>query len=1100
VADQTDAAVANAFIALTNIEQQWTRRNKADASGEFVFVQVPPGNYMLSVEAPGFKVHHRRGLTLEVAEITVIDVRLEIGSATESIDIKGDSPLIEPGSTSLAEVITGSAIRSYPVNVRNTSNLLALTPGINTTRGFRGPGSSSGASDRIAFSAGGGRRYTNEVMLDGSPQVVMGQNQPAYIPTPDALQEFSVQTNALSAEYGRTGGAVLNLVHRSGTNEFHGAVYEFLRNDKLNANNFFLNRNGRARLPSRVNHFGAAVGGPLTRSRYSTFFFFNYEGVRVSDPRKQTFTVPSSSIKQGDFSETHTVIYDPETIDAAGRRLPFPGNRIPAGRWNRVGVNLLKLYPEPMASGLTNNFFGEASRYVAEDNYSVKIDRRLSDRHSLFGRLSVHSVSVNTNNWFGNPASPGLTLNDLRNRSATLDDTFTARGWVLHGNLGYAYSAPGVDSPTRGFDGRSLGLPDALPPASQVAVFPTITLAGQAGLGPNAAQLNGNKFETYTAAGDATRSIHAHTPKLGGVYRLNRASLFRPNAPAGAFEFDEGFTREAFNLTRGGHSVASLLLGLPSRGRIRSEPALAVQVPYAAVYIQDNWRVNARLTLNLGLRWDTDRPLTERFDRTSWFDFHADLPVTVPGLDTLRGGLVFAGCDGRPRGSKDADNNNFAPRLGIAFWLSEKIVLRSGFGVIYHPTTGTEPNAVNAGASSFASDTPVLASLDSGRTPFATLSNPFPLGFAQAENASNGLATSLGQVVSAQVRSDRVPYSAQWNLGIQYQMQDDVLLDTTYAGSAGVRLPASAQLNQLPDEFLALGDGLNRQVANPFFGLSSATGLLGASVIPAAQLLRPYPHFTGLVHVNGSFAHSSYHSFQAKLRKRYSRGLHLLAAYTWSKLLDDTSGITGGDQNPGYTNNNQRRLDKSLSALDIAHRLVVSFQYELPFGRGRRFLSRPGMTSALTAGWRLSGIATMQSGSPLSISSQQDVFSFINFQRPDSTGRTSRTPGSTRERLDKYFDPAAFVGAQPYTFGNVGRFLPDNRGPALQSWDLNLAKVVPLGEARRLEVRADLFNALNQVNFVPPTGAATVLGLRQFGSITESEAARIVQLALKLHF
>jgi hypothetical protein len=461
---------------------------------------------------------------------------------------------------------------------------------------------------------------------------------------------------------------------------------------------------------------------------------------------------------------------------------------------------------------------------------------------------------------------------------------------------------------------------------------------------------------------------------------------------------------------------------------------------------------------------------------------------------------VFAGRNGGPRGNKDADNNNLAPRVGVALLVSENLVMRSGFGVIYHPTTGTEPNAVNTGASSFISETPVLASLDSGRTPFASLSNPFPLGFAQAENASNGLGTSLGQVVNAQVRSDRVPYSAQWNFGFQYQMQSDLLLDAGYAGSAGVRLPASAQLNQVPDEFLGLGDELKRQVGNPFFGVSSATGLLGASVIPAGQLLRPYPQFTGLVHVNGSLAHSSYHSLQVKVRKRYSRGLHMLAAYTWSKLLDDTSSITGGEPNTGYTNSNRRYLDKSLSALDIAQRLVTSFQYELPFGAGHRFLSRRSVRNALASGWRLSGIAMMQSGSPLSISSQQDVFSFIAFQRPDSTGLTSRTPGGTRERLDQYFDPAAFVNAQPYRFGNVGRFLPDNRGPALHSWDLSIAKLVPLSEVRRLEFRAELFNALNQVNFVPPSAAATEFGRQQFGIITEAEAARIVQFALKLHF
>jgi hypothetical protein len=467
----------------------------------------------------------------------------------------------------------------------------------------------------------------------------------------------------------------------------------------------------------------------------------------------------------------------------------------------------------------------------------------------------------------------------------------------------------------------------------------------------------------------------------------------------------------------------------------------------------------------------------------------------------LRGGLVFAGRDGQPRGNKNGDSNNFAPRVGLAWQFAKNAVLRSGFGLLYHPTTGVAPVTDNTGALSFNSVTQMPATLDSGRTPFATLSNPFPLGFAQPENGSRGLLTFIGQDINAQVRSDRVPYSAQWNFGLQYQLQAHLLLDTAYVGSAGVRLSASAQLNQLPDDYLVLGDELTRPVSNPFAGIIPAPSRLGTAVIPYGQLLRPYPHLSGLIHVNGSLAHSSYHSLQVKLRKRYSRGLHLLVAYTWAKLLDDTSGIAGGDQNPGYTNHNRRSLDKSLSALDIAHRLVVNFQYELPLGADHGLLSRPALVSVLAGGWSLNGITTLQSGVPLSVSSRTDTTSsFGGAQRPISTGKTSRTPGGVRDRLDNYFDRSAFINAPPYTFGNVGRHLPDNRGPALQWWDLAIVKMTAIDESRRLEFRADFFNFFNHVNFVPTLGAATVFGLPQFGTITEAEAPRIVQLGLKLHF
>ena len=1103
VRDGSAAVVENAAVSLANVDQQRHWDARTGETGEYVLLQIPPGNYKLVVEAPGFKKYERHGLILQVAQTAELDVSLDLGGVTDSVQVTEETPLLEPASSFLGEVVNSRSAEALPLTTRNITQLVALTPGISDSTNFRAPAFSSGNSTRVAFSSSGGRGVTNEVMLDGSPQTVMQVNQPAYIPMPEAVQEFNVQTNSLPAEYGRSGGAVINIVHRSGTRDFHGVLYEFLRNDKLNATAFFDNRNGLKKASQRGHEFGFALGGPLTTSRKTTFFYLNWQRILVSAPATQTFTVPTERMRNGDFGEVAQV-YDPTSIDAGGRRSPFAGNRIPSSRWNPIGVNLLKYYPNPTSPRLANNFVARSTELPSATDFSIKIDRRLSDRHNLFGRFSLEDWSDKHPNFFGNPASPDAVRAFGLNRSATLDDSYSRGGWIFHGNYGYAYCGGGSDPAAPGFDLTSLGFPASLKTGLQVANFPTIMLSGFPNLGPAApSQVSKFTFETHAFIADATRVIGSHTVKLGGSYRIHRGSLFRPNWPAGLFQFSEGFTRETFNGNSGGNSVASLLLGLPfglpTAGGAGYEPALALQSLYGAIYVQDDWRVNSRLTLNLGFRWDSDRPLTERFDRTSWFDFNATLPLAAPGIGPLRGGLVFAGRNGAPRGNKDSDNNNFAPRVGLAYRLTSKIVLRSGFGVMYSPTTGFGPTADTVGALSFNAFTDLVGTIDGGRTPFTTLSDPFPKGFNQPANGRDGLLTFIGQNVNAQVRGDRTPYVTQWHFNAQYELKNQMLFDLGYAGSSGVRLLAQAQLNQLPGQYLALGDGLNRVVANPLYGIVPATSALGQPTTTAGQLLRPYPQLNNLMYTWGSFSHSSYHSLQAKFRKRYRGGLQMLAAYTWSKMLDDNTGaLTGGNQNPAFTDNNRRDLDKSYSSFDIPHRMVVHFEYELPFGAGRPFLSHHGVLNAVAGGWRVSGIAAAQSGVPISVTSVQNTTnSFGGNQRPNRTGLTSRTPGGVKDRIDNYLDRAAFSNPPRYTFGNNGRFLPENRGPGRQSWDVSFAKSFPIGELFRLDFRAETFNLLNRANFVGP---ATVFGQPQFGTIRQTENPRWIQLALKLNF
>jgi hypothetical protein len=1106
VHDTSQAIVPAAVVTLTNLDQNRSWNAITNDRGEYDVEQIPPGRYSLTVESKGFKRFVQPLMTLAVNQVAEVDITLEPGSVSETVEVKAEAPLLEAASSAMGEVVNHLTTTALPLNGRNIMQLVALTPGINsppsdhTAQPF-----AAGNIASIGFSSNGGRDLTSLVLLDGSPQEVMGYDQPGYVPPPDAVEEFKVITNTMSAEYGRTGGTVISMVHRAGTKDFHGDLYEFLRNDALDANDFFDNRTGKPRAPFRYNQFGATAGGPLTPSRQSTFFFFSYQGVRQKNPSASFYTVPTTAMKSGDFSGAGAIIYDPSTINAAGTRQPFAGNVIPQSRFDPVAVKLLTYYPAPNNPGISNNYFSQAGSSSTADDYSVRIDRHISDRQNLFGRFSLDNQATTTPNYYNSVGSPDAGVSGGRSRGATLDDSYLLHGWVLHGNFGYTYFANPRDSLSEGFNLTSLGFPATLAAQSQFPIFPLIQPQGFGVLGPNATYIIGNKFEDYTWTGDASKLIGSHTIKLGGVYRQNRVSNFRPNSPAGNFSFDTGWTKQTYNGNSGGNAIASMLLGLMSAGSIQYQPALALEVPYYGSYVQDDWRVSSRLTLNLGLRWDSDRPMTERFNRLSYFDFNAPLPIQAPGLPQLHGGLQFAGRNGNPRTVKDPVNKDFAPRFGLAYKVTSRFVMRTGFGIFYSPTTGTGPSGSSVGALTYDSSTSVTTSIDGGRTPYTSLSNPFPDGFVQPTSGSQGLLSLLGQSINAQNRGDRAPYAVQWNYDLQYQFGNNALLDVAYVGNAGVRLLAQAQLDQIPDGDLSQGAGLTQTVKNPFFGIIPSTSSIGQATTTAGQLLRPYPQFAGVQQTWGSFAHSSYHALEVKLRKRYASGFQFLVAYTWSKLIDDYSsascGCLGFLAIPTFTDNNARRLDRSLSVLDVAHRLVVNYQYELPFGKGKRYLNQGHVVPALAGGWSLNGITTLQSGFPISITSQTNTTgSMGGAQRPNSTGNSTRSPGSVIDRVDSYFNANAFAKPPLYTFGTIGRMLPDNRGPYLFNWDLSLLKQVPVHESIRMELRGELFNALNQVNFQAPSGNGTVYGLPQFGTITATYDPRIIQVAAKLYF
>ncbi len=1115
VQDSTGAVIPGANLTLTNVQQNRPWTTQSNAVGAYTFQQIPPGNYRLEVEADGFKKFSRSGLIINVAQTAEINVPLEVGALTETVEITAETPLLDTASSTLGEVVNEITTENLPLNGRNVLQLVALTPGINTTRSYRTSSSGSGSISAVAFSANGGRNVSNQVMLDGTPQEVMGYNQPSFVPSPDAVQEFKVQTNALSAEYGRSGGAVVNMVHRSGTSEFHGVGYWFVRNDAFDANSFFQNRNKTPKSGFRYNQYGATLGGPMTPSRETTFFFVNYEGLIRRNAGGGTHTVPTAKMRSGDFSELldpslnkiSEIIYDPMTIDGSGVRQPFAGNIIPGDRLDPVGVNFVNEYPTPSTPNTFNNFFTTKGNKIDRYTLTAKFDHRFSERNNFFGRINWDKNDSKLPDHYETPGSPNLGNSGARNKGITIDDTHMLGQWILHGNAGIAYHANPRDTPIVENINAQLGLPSYIDDVNQFRIHPRVNPTGYNQLGTNGSWIIGNKFYNIIFSGDASRLIGNHTVKFGGTYRLNRVSNFRPVDPNGQYAFNMNWTRQKFNGGSGGDGIATMLLGLPTGGQLRTEPSLSEQVKYGALYFQDDWRVNNKLTVNMGLRWETDRALTEKWDRASWYNTGIPLPLEVPGFGTFFGGIEFAGRHNQfgnsERGIVDLPYMNFSPRLGFAYKLSDRIVLRSGFGMFYNPTTGNGPNPTKAGALSFNSQTGIPSSIDGGRTPYATLQDPFPDGFIVPLNGSDGEMTNVGSGISTNFRDRYMPYSIQWNVNVQYELPGNMLLDAAYAGNSGVHLQANAsQLNQLPDALLSEGDRLQEKVDNPFFGILPAASGMGKKTTTYGQLLRPYPHLTGLNNLLATHAHSSYHALQLKFRKRYSNGIQFLVAYTFSKTIDDLSSVAGflGQENPGYTNHNNRRLDKGLSNLHVPHVLSVNYQWELPFGKGKPFLNSSRALDLVAGGWVLNGITTAQSGLPMSITSRTNTLrNFGGTQRPDYVlGQDMQTSGSNQERIDGWINPAAFQDTPEYTYGTLGMYNSALRGPDYMSWDLSILKNFQLTERFRLQFRSEFFNAFNRPNFNNPGGRT--FGNNNFGVITGTEPARVIQFGLKLHY
>lgn len=1134
VSDSSGARVSAARITAREVSTNLERSTTSNELGLYEIRLLPPGTYNVEAAMTGFKRMTRSGLKLDTGQRMEIPIALTPGDVVETVEVSADAPLLQTTDSSVGQVIDNKKVVDLPLSNRNLFQLNNLVAGVQDF----GAGVAPATSGSVAFgrwSANGGMTNTNEFMLDGATAILANMNAASIVPTIDAIEEFKIHTNAMSAEFGRTGGAVINATYKSGTNSLHGTVYDFWKNRVLNANTWVNNRNGQSKDFLNIHTFGYSVGGPVVipkvyDGRNRTFFFHNFEGYRDVLPTRSLLSVPTVAERGGDFSQRVDrngrllQIFDPTTtVPVAGQtnrytRSPFPNNVVPQARIDAVARNLVGYYPDPNVTPsdpLTNiqNFLSASSARNQQDTWSVKIDQTIGDRQRLFGRYSVSSQGGGASNYFGpNPGCPECL------KPENPAGSFSARGggsdlFVYPKNAVVGYT--NTLGPTTlldlryamnrqllsrlpqsgGFDLAGAGFPSALDQSVFYKTFPPISIANFQGLGTAS---NGD----YLRRGDITHATQAsvsmmkgaHTIKFGGDFRLFRYFDLQASNITPSFSFNQTWTQQdpfTANALQG-WGLASFLLGTPASGTNRIPGSVALQFYYTSAYIQDDWRVNSRLTLNLGLRYDLETPFTERFNRTTSYDLFIPSSATAR-MPSAVGGLQFMGKDLESRHRNPIDRNNFGPRVGLAYKVTDSLVIRAAYGIFYQPSLVNGYGVAVFGANGYDGDTPFVPSIDGGLTPYRYLRDPFPDGFNQPVGNAQGADTLLGQAVTTQLRDIVVPYSQQYNFGIQYQWRS-VLFDVGYVGSHGVKQAVNLPMNQLPVERYSLGTDLNRQVANPFLGLVDR-GTYANATLSQGQLLRPFPQFTDVQNNLSTSGSMSYNSLQAKIERRFANGFSLLGTYTWSKNIGNVGERYWAGT--GVANQYDLAAERGLSPLDIPHALTITYLWELPFGRGRAFMSgASGIANALISGWQINGITTFRSGQPLAITNPVNQIGFGAGSRPQNNGQSAKLDESERTQ-DRWFDTSVFSQPAPFTFGNTSRYSPDLRGTGVNSWTTSFFKNTYIAERFNVQFRAEFFNLFNHPMWGSP---GTQVDSTNFGRVVSKSGNRTGQLGLKFIF
>jgi hypothetical protein len=1124
ITDASGGVVPGADVSVKSTATNAVVSTKTNTDGYYNVTNLLPGTYSVSVNKAGFAPVNETNLELLVDQVARLDLKLQVGAVAQTLEVSSNAVLLDSETATLGQVVESKQITELPLLGRNPYALAMLVPGVRPSIGVNNLPVDQISS--VSFALNGQRAANNEFLLDGAPNSAPAQNQPVINATPDLVQEFKVETNNFSAEYGRAAGGVFNVVTRSGTNQFHGDLYEFFRNTKLNSNDFFSNMAGNARAPFKYNQYGGTIGGPVYipkvyNGRNKTFFFVSEESVRFIQGLTFTATEPTATLLSGNFSNDRNAagqlitIYDPSTttnVNGTLTRTAFPGNLIPASRINPVAANIAKYFPTPTGAGAqytgVNNYIRNDANRIHKDTVSYKVDEYFSQSNRFFARYSADDTPDVRAGAYGPPnvniASPSAGPQVFGRRNSVVEDTQTlSPTWLA--TVRYSFTRLSNVRPpfSNGFDVTSLGLPSFLEPELIPHSFPEITITGYPSPSSSLSNIVTGGVLGATDYIRANNSVHAldvsttknltkHELKAGVDFRVIQLNALQDGANTPVFSFAPTYTQgpnaTAASSTAGA-ALAAFLLGIPG-GSAAPAPSLAMTTKYYALYLQDNYKVTTRLTLNMGVRWEYMTPKTDRYNQFDNFNYSAVPPITAPGLN-LHGALSYVGVNGVSRYQSNTDLNHFAPRLGFAYRVNDKTVIRGGGGIFFADNWGTGTGSTGFGSDGFFTTTSIVTSLD-GATPIVSLSNPFPTGLITPTGNKLGAATLLGQVIDFYDRNNATPYSASWHFSVQRELRKDMMLEVGYTGSRGLKMPLGVQLNQIPDADLSLGNGLRTLVPNPFYP-QITSGVLASSTVAYAQLLRPYPQFDQITSQQADLANSSYHALEVKFEKRYSHGLTVLGSYTYSKNMDIGIGSFSGDNVSGgvIQDYNYLKGEYAPSALDQTHRFVGNAVYEIPFMKDQK-----GVVGRILGGWETGFILSLYTGSPLGISESTNTTDAQGGnQRPNWTGKSASLSNPTPQ---EWFDTSQFTLAPQYTFGNLARTLGGLRSDGLKELDFTINKTFEIHERLRLQFRAECFNLTNTPQFSPP---ATALGAAGFGSVSsQNNQPRIVQLALKLLF
>jgi len=1120
VTDAQNAVVPGVKIVAVQVETGAKYETVSSGDGQYTLTFLPPGTYRLTAEVTGFKRYLRESLRVSTNERMGLDIQLELGQIAETVTVTAEAPLLSTATASTGQVINARQIELLPMNGRTPLVLAQLAFGVIPTSDprFYRPFDNAGPSD---FAMGGAPSRTNELLIDGAPDAT-GNSRVAYNPPVDSVEEVKVETFQADAAYGHTGGGTVNVVTRGGTNGLHGAAYDFNQVSKLAATPFFTNRAGLKKPVTRYNQWGVNAGGPvviprLFNGRNKLFFYFAYEGIKDSFPEPITTTVPTEAERRGDFSALLQVpctpspcpavhpyqLFDPMTGVREGtriRRQPFGNNIIPEARLNPIAKAYLQFFPlanQPGRADGQDNYLANSVRFDNFNNELGRLDFILSDRHKLFYNFRHNERLENRGNRFENIAT-GNNLIRI-NWGTMLDDVYTfTPTTVLNTRLNWTRFTEGDRRPSLGFNATSLGFPGYIAANSTQAVLPGIDLDGFNDLGTSGGGIT--PFDTFQIFSSLTKIAGKHSLKFGADLRLYRESSLGPGNSSGSYQFRSNWNRGPLDNSTAaplGQDLAAFLLGLPTGGSFDVNASRTNQAPYFSFFLHDDFRVRPNLTLNLGIRYERDLPTRERHNRSvKGFDFttpssisaaaaaaYARNPIPEVPASQFRtvGGLLFAGPDNRDLFETNA--HYFSPRFGFSWkpnLLGGKSVVRGGVGVFFFPfgTTGV----IQTG---FSQSTPVVASLNSFLTPNATLSNPFPLGIQQPTGSSLGLATFLGRGVSFVIPNPSNAYSFRWNLDIQRELPAHMVLEVGYMGNHAVHMRLDRALDFVPRQFLSTSpvrdqatiDRLTANVPNPFAGLIPGTGLDGTTV-QRQQLLRPYPHFTGISALGGNQGSSYFHMLQVRVEKRLSHGVQFLGNYQYSKLIEQRRLLNETDPLP----------EKRIAVEDRPQRFVFSANWDLPFGRGKRFGPNAGpVLGRIIGGWTVSGIYTVQPGPPLDWEDQNAIYlgGDLNLdpKRIDGAFDATRFERSSQRQL------ASNIRTFPSRFANL-------RQDGANNVDFSVIKDFQIRESIKLQYRAEFFNFFNHPSFNQPNRTPTSAS---FGLITSTaNLPRSIQMALRL--